>query len=266
MAVPVFLSAPLRYKKITITDVADIITTLRDELVTQPAAENKWTEPVSGTFQSPARSDGAFLTLAATKITATRIAYVVKDHNGVQVNYGITDTRQDINTSATDVHIHTSPLYVIVDSVNVAQTECWGCGIMDRTPEPLADPRPCYWASGGPRNTAGAVADNSFLYVWTNYIGSVNPYTKSYNNIITLRTPNKTYCDKFTMTGTLLFLPVEFISDSWFLGRAFNLLITDGTQNDQGTFDVPLDDGTIGTFRILGWNIVDNGKVCVRVA
>ena len=60
MAVPTFLNAPFRSLKITITDVADIITNLRSELT---ALDDPWTEPVAGTFKSPARADGAFFTI-----------------------------------------------------------------------------------------------------------------------------------------------------------------------------------------------------------
>ncbi len=142
MAVPTFLNAPFRSLKITITDVADIITNLRSELV---ALDDPWTEPVSGTFKSPARADGAFFTVTVAAISTTRISYVVKDHQGLQVNND-TDTRQDIKASGTtDVYIYTSPFYVIIDSAGATAgiPECWGAGIACREPEPLAVPRPC---------------------------------------------------------------------------------------------------------------------------
>ena len=60
MAVPTFLNAPFRSLKITITDVADIITSLRSELL---ALADPWTEPVAGTFKSTARADGVFFTI-----------------------------------------------------------------------------------------------------------------------------------------------------------------------------------------------------------
>ncbi|MGA2261715.1 MAG: hypothetical protein ABSH28_09790 [Acidobacteriota bacterium] len=264
MAVPSFLDCAFRFTEIQITDVASIITTLRDELVTQPAAANKWTEPVSGTFKSPARSDGVFITFATARISATRIAYVVRDHNGLLVNNNSADTRQDIGTGATYVRIYSSPFYVIVDSANPTQNECWGTGIMDRAPEPLADPRPCYWSSSGPRNTTGDIFNNNWFYISTLAVGGTS-YSVDTSGILT-NTVNQTYSDMFTIEGTMLFVPLEFISGIWLLGRMFNVLRTDMSQQSQAQFTVPLDDNVTGTFRILGWGYAYQNRLCCRVA
>jgi hypothetical protein len=69
-----------------VTNVSSIITVLRDALVNNPPAAYKWTEPVSQTFQSPARADGLFLTVTIASVSATRISYVVKDYLGIGYN------------------------------------------------------------------------------------------------------------------------------------------------------------------------------------
>jgi hypothetical protein len=274
MAVPTFLNAPFRSSKITITDVADIITNLRSELA---ALDDPWTEPVSGTFKSPARADGAFFTVTVAAISTTRISYVVKDHQGLQVNND-TDTRQDIKASGTtDVYIYTSPFYVIIDSAGATAgvPECWGAGIACREPEPLAVPRPCYWASRGPRHASGSypLTYNGWWYTWYLSVGATAYATDSYG-ILNLRSkPVNYYIDRFSMSGTLMFISMEMAAGAYLLGRRFNTLISDGIQPDQSEWTVPLDSETLGTFRVLGWGVLGLGsfihyeqKVYIRIA
>jgi hypothetical protein len=274
MAVPTFLNAPFRALKITITDVADIITNLRSELL---ALADPWTEPVAGTFQSPTRADGVFFTVTVARISATRISYVVKDHQGLLVNND-TDTRQDIKASGTtDVYIYTSPFYVIIDSAGATAgtPECWGAGIACREPEPLAVPRPCYWASRGPRHASGsyALTYNGWWYTWYLSVGATAYATDSYG-ILNLRSkPTNYYLDRFSMCGTLMFISMEMAAGAYLLGRRFNTLISDGIQPDQSEWTVPLDSETLGTFRALGWGVLGLGmyvhyeqKVYIRIA
>lgn len=275
MAIPTFLDAPFRTLAISITDVADIITSLRSELT---AFADPWTEPVSGTFKSPARADGAFFTITVTRISQTRIAYVVKDHLGMQVNNDV-DTRQDIRSGGnTDVFIHTSPLYVIVDSggATYETPECFVAGVLCREPEPLAKPRPVYFASYGPRhNSDGAYANlthNAFNYNWYLHEGATS-YAADINFHLDLRAVSSGYYkDRFSMCGTMMFLSLECIDSSWLLGRHFNMLLTDGQSPYQSEFAVPLDAETLGTFKIIGWGTLGGGtshqdqRVAVRVA
>lgn len=274
MAVPTFLNAPFRALKITIADVADIITNLRSELL---ALADPWTEPVAGTFQSPTRADGVFFTVTVARISATRISYVVKDHQGLLVNND-TDTRQDIKASGTtDVYIYTSPFYVIIDSAGATAgtPECWGAGIACREPEPLAVPRPCYWASRGPRHASGsyALTYNGWWYTWYLSVGAIAYATDNYG-ILNLRSkPTNYYLDRFSMSGTLMFISMEMVAGAYLLGRRFNMLISDGIQPDQSEWAVPLDANTVGTFRAMGWGVLGTGtgihyeqKVYMRIA
>ena len=70
----------------------------------------------------------------------------------------------------------------------------------------------------------------------------------------------------FTLAGTMLFYPLEYVDGAWFLGRVFNALLADWSQSDGATFQVPLDANVVGTFKILGWNVVNASKVAVRIA
>jgi hypothetical protein len=245
-----------------VADVASIITGLRAALVSSPPAGSKWTEPVSGTFQSPARADGLFLTLTATRISATRIAYVVKDQHGIQVNND-TDTRQDIDTTTGNiVVIMSGPMHVVVDSLRSAP-ETWCCGIASRAPEPDAVPRGTYFASLGPRNTAGTLNGNLVGTFWV-----LTPGASAYDGSTGLavhclagRIPSGTgtfSADRFTITGGLMSWPVELVSGEWWLGRFPQAIMTDYQIAVGSWVTVPIDgDGNLGSFRAVGFPSVD---------
>lgn len=268
MAVPNFLTTVFRFVEILTSDTQDIINGLYSELVTNGG----WTCAAGGlgqsptTFKSPDRADGLFFAIQCSRVSASRISYVVKDHMGLLVNND-TETRQGI-AGTSYVRLYTSPAQVIVDSggASAGTPECWGCGIMDRTPEPIDKPRPCYWASRGPRTPADALTYNVWNNTWTLKVGGSSYVSGSYD-VINERAPSVSqYQDKFTCAGTMFFAPLEFIDGGWLLGRAHGILMAEWSLPDQGVFDVPIDPETLGTFKILGWNISNAAKLCARIA
>ena len=273
MAVPAFLDAPFRFQESQISDVQIIIDNLYDELVTNPASANKWTCTLGGktqsptAFKSPTRSDGVFFTINCTRISQTRIAYVVRDAAGLLVNND-TDTRQDIRAgSSIWVRLYTGPFYVVVDSggATAGTPECWAAGVLDRTPEPLGMPRACYYASAGPRrNSDGALQNNTGRPWFTLKVGATSYAIDSYAIIDTRSPYTNQYIDRYTVAGTLCFLPMEVIDTEYLLGRMFNWLMTDWGLVNQAEYTVPLDGNTTGVFKILGLAAGYSSKFAVR--
>lgn len=247
MAVPDFLNTAYRYKvTAAVVDVNTIISDLSAELVA-----NGWTDASgigTGPWTSPVRSDGAWFMITATRISATRIAWVVNDQNGLLVN-NATDTRQDIDAGGTTIYYYTGPQHACVDSAR-ATRETWWCAMLDRYPEALAIPRPIVIASGGPRNNAGATAAQGWDQNWLLEAGdtsyTLSPYHSGHRN------PYGSTYDQITMSGALLFGPYEIQFEGWFFGRICQCLITDKGQAFGTELTVPIDTGVDGTFTVVG--------------
>ncbi|MGA2261713.1 MAG: hypothetical protein ABSH28_09780 [Acidobacteriota bacterium] len=266
MSIPTYLSSTFRYKEtLAVVDVQTIINDLYVELVTNGG----WTCTVGGsgqtptTFKSPARADGLFLTIQCTRTSATRIAYVVRDHNGMLVN-NQTDTRQDIDVAGSTVHYFTGPFHFCVNTER-ATPECFYCGLADQTPEPISIPRPTYFASYGPRDTSGTWVVNgywSYLYIMsmgaTSYVGNASRAI--------LRACTDSFLRK-TMSGALLCEPLELTDGAGiFMGRAYQAMIVDSSLAFAAEATIPLDDNNTGVFKVVGCIVTSNTKLAFRKA
>jgi hypothetical protein len=270
MAIPVHWNSAFRYKEtLAVTDVQTIINDLYVELVTNGG----WTCILGGsgqtptTYKSPARADGLFFTIKLTRISATRIAYIVNDHNGMLVN-NATDTRQDIDAGGTTVHYYTGPFHFCVSSERVTP-EGFYCGLADTTPDMLGKPRATYFASYGPRDTAGTwlVAGGwNQVYVLNIGIGTLTSYTAG-AKVCYRGCSGSTYA-KRTMGGTWQCEPVELTDNGgYLLGRMFQAVSVDTTQFAFGAeVTVPLDGTSTGVFKTVGCMAALNSKLAFRKA
>ena len=268
MTIPVHWASAYRYKEtLAVTDVQTIINDLYSELVTNGG----WTCILGGsgqtptTYKSPARADGLFFTIKLTRISATRIAYIVNDHNGMLVN-NQTDTRQDIDVAGTTVHYYTGPFHFCVNTERVTP-ECFFCGLADQTPEPIGVPRATYYASYGPRDTAGnwpAVGYWDYVYTINLGGGTLTSYTS--NQKVCSRGGWSTHYRK-TIAGTLMCEPCELTDALGFLqGRMFQAVIVDSSLAFAAEVTVPLDGINTGVFKVAGAMATYNGKIAFRKA
>jgi hypothetical protein len=270
MAVPTFLAGSLntdfRYKSTAnVTDVNTIISDLSGELVALG-----WTDASgvgTGPWTSPAVA-GATIKITASRISATRIAWVVNDQRGMLVNND-TDTRQDIDSSpGNEVRYFTNKFGCFVDSIRTVP-ECWGCGMLDNSPEAMGVPRVQHWATKGPRNNGGTLAGNTVenVYYWDTQ-GSATSYSAA-NPAVNRRNPVLTTTVHTTLSGALLFVPYEHQYGSaaagFLLGRVFQALMTDSAAGAFGSeFTVPIDTGVTGVFKVIGLATSQNWRVCAR--
>jgi hypothetical protein len=275
MSLASMFNCAFRAATVAATDVNDIIAKIRDELVNQLPAGSRWTEPVAGTFQSPAYGDGFWFTVTVARVSATRISYQLKDNFGLFITVDTGNIIcQDILAApaVTTVKVFSSPNYLIVDSAGgtVGTPETFACGIMDRYPEDLTKPRACFWCSKGPRTNTGSLSYPQYTSCIVLPVGAT-AYSSGGSYILD-RTPGAGgYYDEISVNGIMRFYPFEFVSGEWFLGRAFNLLMGDGNSMPWGsTVTLPLDDVTTGTFWTTGWNNANPTynyiKIYVRIA
>lgn len=264
MAVPVFLNTAYRYlSTLAVTDVNTIISDLNAELLALP---DPWIDNGgvgTGPWQSPTRADGAFIKITAARISATRISWIVNDHNDMLVN-NATDTRQDIDAAGTEIRYFTGPFHVCVDSIRAAP-ETWFCAILDKTPEDLANPRPTYVAHKAPRDTAGTLDGSRYWsYLWMLIVGGT-AYTSGYT-YAAIRLPQVQVVDRLTVSGALMFVPYEIQENDWFHGRIPQVLLVDSGQAFGAELVVPLDTGVSGTFKVVGCITVYDGRIAFRKA
>lgn len=267
--IPNFLAGALntdfRYAEgLAVTDVQTIIDKLYDELVTGLS----WTCTLGGktitptTYKSPARSDGLFMTVNLTRISATRLGWIVKDHNGLLIN-NQTDTRQDIDAGGTTVHYYTGKTYVAVSSER-ATPEAFYCAILDRTPDDAGNPRASYVTSVYPRNTAGTLStaywDNAFILTLGN-----TAYAGNLCSALPRTSVSATY-DLVTLSGAQLWYPVEFIYNSVFYGRVPQCLQCGQGNAYAAEFTVPIDAGVTGVFKVFGIPSALRGRIAFRKA
>jgi hypothetical protein len=218
-----------------------------------------WTEPGAAyTLYSPARADGIQLRLTlAMGSSATQITYVVRDHVGRLVN-NETLTRQNIPTGQT-CNVYCSDTYVYHEINN--STSVWGCAVLHREPDPIAEPVPVYWATFGPLRNDGTNTAQFLVYNnWISAGGAGGP-----QDMLTWRGHTNT-TDHFSAQGSMMFYPMECVSASWMYGRLPNVLLLDASQWAGNTFELPLDETTVATFRVIRGGSMNNFVAAVRIS
>ena len=224
-----------------------------------------WTEPGAAyTLRSPARSDIIRWTVTVgIGSSAAQITYVVKDHAGRLVNNDVL-TRQSIPV-ATVCNLYYSDAYVFLE-VNT-QTSLWGAAVLHREPDIIAEPVPVYFATNGPRNNADTLSYTFFASSGT-WIAAGGAGSYSNADWLSWRIgSNGAQEDHFSGQGSMLFYPVEQCqANAWFWGRLPNCLWIDSSQWYGNTFDVPLDETTVGTFRVARAGVIGNFVLAIRVS
>lgn len=219
-----------------------------------------WTEPGAAyTLYSPARTDCVQLRITlGIGSSATQITFIVREHAGRLVN---NDTLTRMNVPVSTVHnIYYGDTYVYFE-VNT-QTNMWGAALLHREPDNIAEPVPVYFASIGPRNNADTTAYNFLVY--NNWISAGGAGDSGNNNMWMYMGSG---WDNFSVQGSMIFQPMEWCqSASWFWGRLPNVLRLDSTQYAGNTFELPLDETTVGTFRVVRSGTSASSVLAVRIS
>jgi hypothetical protein len=262
MAVPDFLNNGFRATLFAATaDVADIITALNTELVTN----GDWTDTGgagTGPFKSPPNAlDGSFVTVTLARISATRLSYIVYDSNGLLVN-NATDTRQDIDAGGCAFYIFSGPDYFCVETER-ATAEVFLVARLNVWPDTPGMVRPSWVCTQGPRNNAGNLTSDAFHYWWyltltgTAYAGSGYPIVPRgiYSGTSNFITPS----------GAFVFAPADFETGDVLIGRLPQCVICYPSAFGS-VMTVPIDTGVTGDFYILRLITSSYRRLAIRVA
>jgi hypothetical protein len=247
MSVPGYLSSSYRSASyVTITDVNDIISNLRTELVTNnnPA----WTETSPATtFKSPVDSDGRFFEIKLTRVAAQNLQMDVIDQNGVTVS----QRRMQISSTFNRITIFSGQYHVCIDAMRSDNTaEYLLAGILDFYPQPQsANAR--YTYGGGTRTTGDTASTNSWSYA-----GMLDNVTVSWFNRCNIWASPGSCPICYTLSGNILYHPREFFASTAALsfayaGRGYQQIILPNSLGDFETLvKVPLSDSIAGQFRV----------------
>lgn len=268
MAVPNFLAGAFRYLAINpCTDVAQIIAALATELVALG-----WTD-LSGVGTGPFRSpvvtiDASYFEAAFERTSATRLKITYTDFRGLVMSEAAAYNYLDIDAGGTIVHLHTAADLLVIDSARATYECSWACRL-NIWPDTQGLDASNFACGRGPRNTSGNLS-NQYIsnfrvkqYLDSTY-GTLNawmPYSM-YGTSDYLQAPN----------GMAVFCPYEFLDYgvypsyiSVLLGRVPHVVMVPSNLFAIGaSVLVPIDNGIMGTFRVMGLSANTNRVVAVR--
>lgn len=252
MAIPAYLASSFSYRVDRgVTDVADVIVSLRDELLNQQSPA--WTEPVSGTFKSPPDVNGRYFEFDISALSTTRLEMVLRDDAGREIN----DRTADI-TAIDTVRLYTGQFHCMIEMVNISvgtTGEALGCGVTDLTPDASDAVLVNTWMVGR-RNSAGTLDANmdecnEFEMVDN---GSVAAARRIRGHI----DPSAAFVPLWSHTGRILTVPVELNSTPKGsphstrqpVGVVYQHLMVDDEFGPGDEVTVPIDDALVGTFKV----------------
>jgi hypothetical protein len=271
MAVPNFLSSNFRYlSTAAVTDVNTIIADLMAELVTGPAAADKWTDvggAGTGPFKSPVNSiDGSYITMVCTRISATRISYTTTDSFATLMQN--VDTRQDIDAGGTEIRYFTGPNHCCVDSVR-ATPEAFHVARLDVWPETSGKIKTSWHASQGPRNASGTLTATAWTNSFCMAIGGTAYSANPTFSVPRFNTNASTTTRFVTPSGAYVFTPWEIADNTTniVMGRLPQAVLIDSVALNHGNeVTLTLDTGVTGIFKVTGHVAANQRRVAWRKA
>ncbi len=257
---PCFASSFDFFQRAGVVDVATIITDFRARVLGQVPA---WTEPVAGSFQSPVDGVGRFMTVALTRVSATRLNVVVTDQNAIT----IINREIQISGGGTTINYYTGQFHAYIEA-NEATPEIAQAGILDETPlaqNAILD----YVFANAYRNNGGGIdgVGGSVNLEWmldngaSGLLNRFRSWGQTPAAVLGLKDP----------TGALQFFPADMFAtvsgvNGW-IGRAYQVYLCDASIpfGTQKTIKIG-DAGETGVFQVIGLVTTNGMREMVRVA
>lgn len=243
----------LKTALINVTDCQSVIDAMVLQMTsTLPAAE-RWTSLGGGEYKSPVDAAGFSMRLVLTRLSATRIGLLVKDHNGATPIAGSSNGALNID-SGVNVWVFSGPRHwAIATSSDSGNRRCAYASILDPSPEPL-DAHTRRIAFHVPRSEAGTINDGVGDSVeniicqdyggWGYLLRIVGPFIGGTS--AEFRFPDGAYCS----IGALVASHVS-AANCAAAGYMNQFAIIDRGNADYTEVDVPVDTGVAGKFFVL---------------
>lgn len=273
MAVPsCFDTDFLRVALAGITDVQTILDELNDNLTVDLPVASRWTALGGGVYRSPIQDPGGanrFMTITATRASATRITWVVRDQNGNVVMDGCFD----ISGTATCV-IWTGPYHACVEVLYGGSTTEGGYAFMtDPSPFGMGS-APTYVVGRTRRNSAGTLFGTQTMATWAmNDQSGASSMTARMMGFTVNSASVAMRGD--TTAGSVAVLAAEVAysfsaSVRRWSGRGYQVIVVPDFLTAYTEVQVPLDSGVIGVFEVLALagvtTSIFNASIAVRKA
>lgn len=259
MSVPAFLASSFDYKEtLAVTDVATIITDFRDRVLNHNTPA--WTEPVSGTFQSPADASGQFFQVMLTRVIITTLGIKVVDMYGTTIS----DRQIFIDAGGTAVQYYTGQFHAFINSARGTQ-ECGGGCLVDTSPETTN--LPLYRTAGfGHRDNTGTANNNDWTYWWMMSNATPAIMRAGVTNYGASPRNQKAIDGTYIYSPVLLSTNLYGASNMRLVGRPFQVLTSDDGLAFGAEVTVPIDVAATGVFKVIGKAASQQQKVLVRKA
>lgn len=240
MTVPAFLNSSHRYLSVPgVTDVDDIITNVRSELVTN--GDPAWTEPSTALFKSPVDAQSRWFDVLLTKISATKLEIRVRDDTGTTIFTG----RIWIDAGGTEIKIYSGEYHLSIDACR-ATYENFRCGILDLSPQAQDAWGNAVYASAYRDSGDSTWGDRFYTASWngiSNYACVLMPLTNDDSPIGSDPAGNVISWPAFVRySGALAQLR----------GRFYQGLLVPYTLANGVELTVPIDTGVTAAFRVSG--------------
>jgi hypothetical protein len=259
MSVPAYLSSSFRFKETStkITDVNDIITLFRDEVVNQNSPA--WADMGGNLFQSPADASGRWFDVLLTRIAAANLEMRIRDNTGTGVLVG----RMQLNASGNMIRVFSGQCHFHIETVGngsgSTDPEFVEGGLLDLSPDSQAAHLTYAWGYSYRMNNDST---------WTYYgLRTVALATYSTGQWIMLIGGYGRSGQMKTPSGGYLFTHVGICRDaSGYVGRQYQAMLCDKSLAFGSEFVVPLDTGTYGTFKVVGIAEMSACRKAMRIA
>lgn len=260
MAVPVYLASSFSYRETAlITDVADIVTAFRDEVLNQQTPA--WTEPETALFKSPPDGSGRWIDVLLSRIAAGNLECRVRDSSAVTILTG----RMQIGSGAI-IRIFTGQFHFHIETVGAAPEFVRG-GIVDLTPE--SQSAHAQWAHAYTRRDTSDVLRSGCFWRTAAMIDNATPAIVERALGFCVTTTGKNLQSAggawiFGACGMMVKPPGETVNFRY-AGRYYQHLVCPD-EVPGAEFVVPTDANSFGTFKVTGMPVYLNQRLAIRIA
>ncbi len=265
MTTPNFLAPYFRYISVAgVTDWTDAITAIRAELVTNPPLDNPagpaWTEPVSGTFQSPTDADGRFFSILLSRVSQTTIDVIIKNQSGVTLY----DGHALLDSTGTEIRIYSGPMHLYVEAVR-GTPELFGAGLLDLFPRPQTYHGNYVWGFVQ-KDTNG----NAFGLNWDEFAVLDNGTPSQTERCVVETATGLGAAPLLDASGFTIHRPVSIAANMSGvirrIGRLYHAYMVDSSLAAGAELQIPINDNplTNGVFKVLGRGPATSAKMAVR--
>lgn len=258
MTVPTFYQTNVRHIVVTgVSDVQTTLDTIKDEVLNQLPVGSRWSNLGLDKLKTPPDTGGRFMTVQLTRISATRLAFRVRNQNDTT----ILDGRFDISGTGDVVTVYSGDYHLFV-----VQGGEYGFALMlDPRPEAL-NAHAFYTLAKTYRDDTGAVFANSTnptRWFGQNQTGVISDDERL--QAIQGSTNYRTYSGEELSSGMVgSVIDANVPNNPKRGGFAFQLAAVSQLNSRGVLLQLPVDQGVIGEFEVLpilaaatdgGWRI-----------